>query len=123
MIGHGYREATPTRECPYCGHHCSADFVDIGVGMQQCGPYHCGCGASEIGAFDAPRDLSDREKATGWYAPGEPPSDKANVIDGHVVSSEVMRAAYRAEFVGNPKYHDPGAVDAWREDMRKPRGS
>lgn len=122
MDGHTYGEAAPTRECPYCRHRCSADFVDIGVGMQQCGPYHCGCGASEIGAFDAERDLSAREKETGWYEPGHPPSDKANVIEGRVVSSEEMRAAYRAEFIGNPRYDEPGAVEAWREELRKPRG-
>jgi hypothetical protein len=31
--------------CPKCGAIAAADFVDIGVGMQQCGPYaceHCG---------------------------------------------------------------------------------
>jgi hypothetical protein len=40
----------PTRECPYCKSEMEADFVDVGVGMVQCGPYHCyDCGASEIG--------------------------------------------------------------------------
>lgn len=48
---------TPTKECPYCKEEMEADFVDIGIGMQQCGPYHCqSCGASEIGP-----ELSD------WY--------------------------------------------------------
>ena len=122
MDGHKYGEATPTRECPYCRTRCYADFVDIGVGMQQCGPYHCGCGASEIGRFDAPRRLSDAEKETGWYAPGSEPSDKANVIGGRIVSSDEMRAAYRAEFIGNPRYNEPGVVAKWREDLRAPRG-
>lgn len=27
--------------CPNCGHVARADFVDIGVGMQQCGPFGC----------------------------------------------------------------------------------
>ncbi|WP_419962149.1 hypothetical protein [Psychrobacillus sp. BM2] len=41
---------TPERECPYCNESMEADFVDVGVGMVQCGPYHCeSCGASEIG--------------------------------------------------------------------------
>lgn len=41
---------TPTEECPYCKGDMEADFVDNGVGMVQCGPYHCyRCGASEIG--------------------------------------------------------------------------
>ncbi|HGH7178522.1 TPA: hypothetical protein ACJMKL_000662 [Bacillus luti] len=48
---------TPTRECPYCKSYMEADWVDVGVGMVQCGPYHCyECGASEIGP-----ELSD------WY--------------------------------------------------------
>ncbi|WP_267379330.1 hypothetical protein [Bacillus sp. GM_Baccil_2] len=41
---------TPTQECPYCKSEMEADWVDVGVGMVQCGPYHCyECGASEIG--------------------------------------------------------------------------
>ena len=33
------------RECPNCHAIAEADFVDIGVGMQQCGPFHCdSCG-------------------------------------------------------------------------------
>ncbi|WP_242298589.1 hypothetical protein [Bacillus cereus group sp. BfR-BA-01424] len=48
---------TPTRECPYCKTEMEADWVDVGVGMVQCGPYHCeNCHASEIGP-----ELSD------WY--------------------------------------------------------
>lgn len=48
---------TPERECPYCIGSMKADYVDVGVGMVQCGPYHCyDCGASEIGP-----ELSD------WY--------------------------------------------------------
>lgn len=27
--------------CPNCGKIAEADFVDIGVGMQQSGPFHC----------------------------------------------------------------------------------
>lgn len=31
--------------CPNCGFVARADFVDIGVGMQQCGPFGCeACG-------------------------------------------------------------------------------
>ena len=41
---------TPEKECPYCQEMMEADYVDVGVGMVQCGPYHCyNCGASEIG--------------------------------------------------------------------------
>jgi hypothetical protein len=40
----------PRMKCPNCGFpDCRADFVDIGVGEEQCGPYVCepdlgGCG-------------------------------------------------------------------------------
>ena len=48
---------TPTETCPYCEDEMEADWVDVGIGMTQCGPYHCfSCGASEIGP-----ELSD------WY--------------------------------------------------------
>lgn len=41
---------TPSKPCPYCRMDMEADWVDVGVGMVQCGPYHCwNCGASEIG--------------------------------------------------------------------------
>lgn len=44
---------TPSCNCPYCNSVCEADWVDVGVGMVQCGPYYCtNCGASEIGQFD-----------------------------------------------------------------------
>lgn len=33
------------RLCPRCAGIAEADFVDIGVGMQQCGPFGCeACG-------------------------------------------------------------------------------
>jgi hypothetical protein len=35
-------------ECPACGKIARADFVDIGVGMQQSGPFCCeACGWCE----------------------------------------------------------------------------
>ena len=44
---------TPSCNCPYCNSVCKADWVDVGVGMEQCGPYYCtNCRASEIGRFD-----------------------------------------------------------------------
>lgn len=65
--------------CPYCGHEADAEFVDIGVGMQQCTPYGCpNCHAVEIGPHDEPKELTENEKRTGWYEPEEgwtkPPS-------------------------------------------------
>lgn len=56
---------TPLEKCPYCGTDCEADWVDVGVGMVQCGPYYCQeCRASEIGSCD---DIGfDRELYHNW---------------------------------------------------------
>lgn len=55
-------------KCPYCGNEAEAEFVDNGVGMQQVSPYCCpGCGAVQIGPNDEPKELTQREKQTGWY--------------------------------------------------------
>lgn len=117
--GYAYGQHEPTENCPYCSAVCRADFVDIGVGFQQCGPYHCtDCGASEIGPYDEPRDLSADEQTTGWYGPDTLPGSSANVISGKVVSHVQARAAYRQEFVGNPLWADKGYVDDWWEKQR-----
>ncbi|MCM3030351.1 MULTISPECIES: hypothetical protein [unclassified Niallia] len=55
----------PTKECPYCKNDMYADFVDVGVGMVQCGPYHCNnCNASEIGPELHDWYYKDREGET-----------------------------------------------------------
>lgn len=120
MSGYAYGDNPPTEACPYCNAICDADFVDIGVGFTQCGPYHClSCGASEIGSFDTERELSADEKRTGWYGPGQEPSDKANVIGGKVVSHQVMATEYYRKFAGNIGYEKPGVVEDWFAEMRK----
>lgn len=61
--------------CPYCNHEMTCDEVDIGVGIQQCGPYGCeNCHAVEIGPERPyPRDptfeakLDEDERRTGVY--------------------------------------------------------
>jgi len=118
--GYAYGDHEPTEPCPYCQTPCRADFVDIGVGFQQCGPYHCDvCGASEIGPNDEKRPLSDDEKRTGWYGPNSEPGSSANVIGGKVVSHIQARAAYRAEFTGNPLWHDKKYVENWQKRQRE----
>lgn len=112
---------TWTKNCPYCGTVCDADFVDIGIGMQQCGPFHCEeCGASQIGQFDKKRPLTDEEKDKGWYAPQSEPGSSANVINGRIVSHRQMRETYRKEFKDNPLWSDKSYVDNWWENVRKP---
>ena len=120
MGGYAYGQDQPTEKCPYCGTPCDADFVDIGAGMQQCGPYHCEhCGASEIGSYDDPRELTSDEKKFGWYASGAEPGSSANVIGGKIVSHQVANRAYRDEFIGNMLHDVPGYVEEWRKRVRK----
>lgn len=96
-----------------------ADFVDIGIGMQQCGPYHCfSCGASEIGReagdyddngkwVEVDLELDEDEKRTGFYKGRISPY--ANQVNGVPVSHKVADAVYRAKYFeenGNP-YNAP----------------
>jgi hypothetical protein len=84
--------------CPYCQFPCSADYVDIGVGWQQCGPFHCErCFASEIGGFDKVDwdSLEEQERRTGWYKPGSPAGSSVNTVDGIIVKHQEAKLAYR----------------------------
>lgn len=93
--------------CPYCGARTEADWVDVGVGFRQSGPFYCdSCGASEIGPYDAERPLSDAERETGWYAPGSSLGSSVNALGGVPVSHEVASAYYRLMGI-NPREHDP----------------
>ena len=86
---------TPTKNCPYCGTECEADFVNVGVGMVQCGPYYClTCGASEIGAYDDETRATAEESKIGWYGPGRPVSDKANTCMGVPVDHKTAKRLY-----------------------------
>ena len=65
----------PKVTCPYCGAECEAEYVDIGVGMQQVTPHECfDCHAVEAGPYDGPRDDYDPE--TGWYKPQQKETDQ-----------------------------------------------
>lgn len=120
--GYLYGEAAPTELCPYCRTVCEADFVDVGVGYQQCGPYHCeGCGASEIGPHDDERVLTKTEQDLGRYAPGKPPGSSANVIGGRIVTHTLAAAAYREEFTGNMLWADKAYVERWWKNLRERR--
>ena len=86
---------TPTDTCPYCGTECEADWVDVGVGMVQCGPYYCpSCEASQIGIHDSVRILTDEEKDTGWYSRNSPVSDKANTYNGKPIDHKTAKELY-----------------------------
>lgn len=107
MSGYTYSEQEPKERCPYCGALCSADFVDIGVGYTQCGPYHCErCGASQIGPYDAEHDWSAEERRTGWYKPGKPAGSSANVdAEGRHIRYFEADTLYR-ESLGVPARYD-----------------
>lgn len=53
-------------ECPYCHEKFeeNCEYVDIGVGMQQCSPNYCPkCGACEIGMSG---NGTPEERLVGW---------------------------------------------------------
>lgn len=90
--------STPSVPCPYCATSCEADWVDVGVGMVQCGPYHCeNCGASECGPYDPERELDARECETGWYGPSKPLSPLANAVGGVPVDHKTAKQLYELE--------------------------
>lgn len=113
---------TPTEKCPYCGEECEADWVDVGVGMVQCGPYHClNCGASQIGPewsdwhiYDKEKGtyvlkeghpFSEREIQTGWYEPeGNKVSPYANTVGGVIVDHKTAKIAYELGLLDKKSY-------------------
>lgn len=104
----------PTEECPYCKGEMEADWVDVGVGIVQCGPYHCqSCGASEIGPemkFEElvdkngnyggqgdllnPEDFTAEEIKVGYYR--NKISPYANTVEGEIVDHVTAKKAYNA---------------------------
>lgn len=86
--------AGPTQACPYCNAQCECDWVDVGVGFVQCGPYYCpDCGASEAHCDDQ-RAMTEEEARTGWYAPGTPVSELANTCCGVLVDHQTAKTLY-----------------------------
>lgn len=92
--------------CPYCGCNMDADWVDVGVGLVQCGPYHCfSCGASEIGPeiYEPRFEASQDEIKTGFYRGRISPH--ANQVNGVPIDYKTADAIYRAKYFaehGNP---------------------
>ena len=112
MSGYAYGEREPKERCPYCNALCMADFVDIGVGYQQCGPFHCeSCRASEIGPYDTPRHLTAGEKDKGWYAPETPAGDSANTdASGRHIRFFEADTAYRESMGVAARYDANGRL-------------
>src|SRR5699024_7440330 len=104
----------PTEECPYCKEEMEADWVDVGVGSVQCGPYHCqSCGASEIGTemkFEVLKEengkcagignclnfeeFPEEEITIGYYTVKISPY--ANTVEGEIVDQVSAKNAYNA---------------------------
>ena len=108
--GYAYGDLEPKERCPYCNALCCADFVDVGVGMVQCGPYHCErCGASECGPYD--NDKSRHDPDTGWYPPGSLAGSSANVDErGNHISWHKADGLYRAQYGVPPRYNAAGRL-------------
>jgi hypothetical protein len=89
-----------------------ADWVDVGVGMVQCGPYHCfACNVSEIGPeYQKEKEAGklDTDEIRTYFYKGRI-SPHANQIDGipidHKTADTLYRTKYFAEY-GNP-YNAP----------------
>ena len=87
--------------CPYCGSIMECDTVDIGIGYQQCGPYHCeDCGASEIHHTDT-LEIDEDEEMTGYYKNRISPI--ANTCCGHLVSHVEVKRLYKNGLLDNCK--------------------
>ena len=84
------------RTCPYCQNdQCQADWVDVGIGLQQCAPFYCdNCGACEIGGYDKPTELTDQEKKLHWYEPGRSYLTCAPTVDGTPVRQGTAKLLY-----------------------------
>ncbi len=110
--GYTYGTPEPKQRCPYCRALCCADFVDVGVGYVQCGPYHCeACRASEIGPHDEPRDLTPAEEYHGWYAPASEPGSSVNTdADGRVIRFFEADTLYRKSVGVGPRYDNHGRL-------------
>jgi hypothetical protein len=88
--------STYTETCPWCKTEgCEADWVDIGIGLQQCGPFVCpNCEATSIGAFDK-KIATEEEAKAGWYKPGKI-GDKTNTFLGKPVDHKTALDLYKA---------------------------
>ncbi len=106
MNGYAHGDQEPTQACPYCGDECRADFCDVGVGFTQVGPFHCEqCGASEAGCFEDVSSRPDYDAKTGWYRPGSPAGETANVDDnGRHISWKEADTLYREKLGVTSRY-------------------
>lgn len=93
------------KQCPICDStNIDAEFVDIGVGEQQCSPYSCGdCLSWQVGPYDEPQP--DLITLHGWYINPENPylEDLRNRTQG-----PALPGGGRPEGVGGSPEGPPG---------------
>lgn len=90
-------------KCPYCESECEADWVDIGIGYTQCGPYYCEeCGASEIGSFD---DIGINKQVNIFYS--RQISLYGRIINHFIVPKESSKITQEEFDKGWYKPHSP----------------
>lgn len=73
----------PQVDCGCCGAEAHAEFVDIGVGLQQVSPYHCSmCGATDEEAEAV--TLPDGSTKWAWKRPPQP-SERGETVMGYFI--------------------------------------
>lgn len=82
--------------CPYCNNkECYADWVDVEIGLVQCGPFFCeDCGACEIGPYDTKTELTANEKKYYWYEPNRSHFTAAPTLDGMPINHQLAKSLY-----------------------------
>lgn len=111
---------TPQEPCPYCGSPCGADWCDVGVGMQQVGPYYChACRASEASPYnDDCESREDYDPKTGWYKPGSPIDSLANQDEsGNPIGWQEADTRYREGQGVASRYPNAAQPYAKAEDL------
>jgi hypothetical protein len=98
-----YSNSDMHRTCPYCGDpNAEADWVDVGVGFEQCTPFFCwNCEACQIGPYDKTYEtqMTDEERKTGWYMPSRAYLTSAPMCNGLPVDHETAKELYQLDLL------------------------
>ena len=93
---HSTPDKDKAEKCPYCGEEIYCDWVDVGVALQQCGPYHChSCGASQISPFEKNVEeiTTEEEREKGFFK--DKISPLANTFQGKLVDHDMAMRLYK----------------------------
>lgn len=107
--------------CPFCHfEQCEADWVDNGVALVQCGPFHCDqCGAVEMGPeMRDESKLTEEERNAGWYKADNASMTCAPTVGGVLVGNhQVAQALYEAGLLDPFKEVAPSPVQVANDDI------